>query len=203
MTGKEIHASLREELWATGSMHEAYTGAVARALSVGQGLMHPREVNARAVEAVADEFRRERSLMEPAQFDEWLESQSVAEEDIAPYFRREAAFRRAQQVVAPELLLHLIDHLRAGGEYGALVARAKAKRAILSTLGLSAPELKDVAMTDAELWQWFFCGRLHREVPRSLSSYAHSEHGEVEELLLAVVRECLYLRSSASSAKEP
>jgi hypothetical protein len=180
---------LFDELLVAGCAGRAQDGALVRTLSLEQARWSRVEVNARAIEQVAEEFRRERGLVNPAQFEGWRASQSVAEDEIVPYFRREATIRSVTAGAVDQLFLHLKEYLQGTGEYGELEARALAKHRGLSAAGLEFAELQHTGLSESDLWHWYFNERLGRSVPSDLVAYATSQHTDLEQLRSAVIRE--------------
>jgi hypothetical protein len=181
--------ALEEELALAGRAGQMRQVALARGLC----LEHARRTNfradARAVEAVVDDFRRERDLLDPGQFDAWLESQGLRADEVAAFFEREAVVRSVGGAFEGETLGQLFDALRANGEYAAIVARLASKQEILARRGLDSGEPGQASLSEKELWHWYFEDTLKRRVPVDLVSYARSQGVDIERLRAAVVRE--------------
>ncbi len=190
--GEAYGSEIVDELLVAGLAGATFDRAIGRALSLELARRARVDVDSRAVEAVADDFRRERALLRPEDFDQWLKRQEIEEAEISAYFRREATIRKVKEGVEAEILDHVADHLRSTGEYGALVERARAKQLVLSARGLDSPDLGDTKRSETELWEWYFGERLHRGVPDDLHAYAQSERSDLDQLRSAVVREFLY-----------
>lgn len=193
--GRQGEASgddIMDELLVAGLAGATLDGALSRALALELARRAKVELDPRAIEAVADDFRRERGLLERQQFDDWLEGQRLSEPEIGPFFRREATMRVAKEGVESEMLSHVADHLRATGAYGSLVSRARAKRDALCASGLGPSAPHDTRMSDDALWQWYFRERLGRPVPDDLAAYACREHTDLDRLRSAVIRERLF-----------
>ena len=187
-----------DELLLCGRAMHAYDGALARALCLEHAQRYGIQVDARAVEAVIEEFRREQSLLQPAEFDKWLEAQGLDEDQIVPFFRREALMRRMTVGFGSEMQANLVDHLRSSGQYGPLSMRAEAKNKVLSDLGMDSVVSPGSKLTDVEIWDWYFVKHLGTVVPNDLESYAHKQRTTVQQLRSAVIREYVYLTMQLS-----
>lgn len=178
------------ELRATGHHGRAHLGGLARALAVRSGTRGGAPIDPRGVAAVADDFRRERGLFEASQFDAWIHAQEVG--DVDSYFRSEALFRRAAAASEAEIVPHVIDFLRATGEYEGLADRARSKRRALAAHGLERAGAKDAGISEGALWKWFFEVRLGNPMPSNLAAYARAEQTSEADLLSAVAAEYCY-----------
>ncbi|MEP6652958.1 MAG: TfuA-like protein [Myxococcales bacterium] len=197
-------SSLIDELLGTGKAVAAFNGALARALCLEVAQRTGLQIEARAVETVVEDFRRERGLLSAETFDRWIEEQHLDQDQLTAYFQREAIVRRLKVTLERELLLHLTDHLRETGEYGAVKSRAAAKQADLAARGMELPELAETLLSENELWRWYFRERLHREVPANLQAFAQGQNADLDHLRTAVLREYCYqaelARGSSSKA---
>ncbi len=187
---KHSEQLLVEELIVSRRIKDACNGALARALCLELAQRLGVELNARAVEAAIDEFRREKGLLSPDQFERWLTSEDLTDDAIVEFFTREATVRSISSGCSAEMRTQLLDYLRANSELGKLRARAKAKQQELETRGLghSGRELSDV-----QLWRWYFLEYLGHEVPVDIDTYAQSQQTTQEELRRAVLREYLFV----------
>jgi hypothetical protein len=147
-------------------------------------------IDPRGVAAVADEFRRERGLFETSQFDEWIAAQEV--DDVDSYFRNEALFRRGAAGSEAEVVPHVVDFLRATGEYEAIAQRARSKRRALAAHGVEQAGVKDAGISEDALWRWFFKVHLGNSMPSNLAAYARAEQTSEADLLSAIAAEYCY-----------
>lgn len=93
---------------------------------------------------------------------------------------------------------HLVDHLRALGEFGRLAARAEAKARKLAELGDQAPSLQGTGMTEQALWRWYFEERLGTKVPDNREAFAASAgFSGADDMRAAVLRELFYVRNAS------
>jgi hypothetical protein len=178
------------------SQHCAATlaGALARALAKQSAELHGHAVNPRAVESVAESFRRDRGLETPAQFTAWLEAQYFADAELTPFFQSEAELRRAQTSLAGQMHEHVVAQLRADGRFNEICTRARKKRELLEQAGLSNPMLGDLGLTEAALWQWYFEVRRNTPVPVMPEAYADAQGVDIHRLRRAILREYCYVR---------
>jgi hypothetical protein len=143
-----------------------------------------------SLERTEADLRREQGGLTREGLTRWLEENGV--EDFQRFLRDEADVRWVHGVLGLELERCLPDHLRATGEYAALMARARDK---LRVLGAHELEGVESGMTEEALWRWYFVTHLGRPVPDDLAHYARSAgFGEVRSLRRAVQRELLYAR---------
>lgn len=200
----EPHASaaLLEELRLTGGAAAARLGATVRALAVEQARSEGTTTRGPAALDAAEALRRELGLLEPADFQRWITEQGVR--DVDRFFQDEAHVRRLEAILASDVERTLPDHLRATGEYGPLLARAREKQHFLEARGLESPSLGDTGLTWEELQRWYFEERLGRPIPADITRYAlaagFSGEGALREALL---REHCYVRGHERARDAP
>jgi hypothetical protein len=187
-----------EELRLSGAMERARTGAIMRALALEQARRRGVTVDAEAVQAAADAFRRERGLLEAKATEEWFDEQRIPREEFGQLIREEALIRWVKAAFEPDMERNLQNHLRATGEYGPVISRVRRKKSALEEFGMDSPSLEDARVTEAELFRWYFVEWLGRPVPPDLEDYARaagfSDGGALRQ---AVLRELCYRRLSA------
>lgn len=185
-----VPEALLDELRLRGGFTGAHRAALARALAVEQASRLGRTADEVELQRTAEVFRVERGLFSAEDFERWRQTQRV--ENLERFLEDESQVRWVETLFATDALRHLPDHLRATGEYGALLERARNKERVLAARGLERPMLADAGMTEAELWRWFFEQQLGRPVPASLEQYARdSGFTGVDALRRAVLRERL------------
>jgi hypothetical protein len=194
---------LLDELLVSGRCARVIEAALARALAARAGNNGTAaSPDGRAVQASADDFRRERQLWRPEAFQAWLVAQRIPDGEVDAFFTREAVVRRARLMMEPDLLGHIRDQLRAMGVYGELASRAEAKQQGLTREGLSSPTVADTGLTEAQLWRWFFEQTLGRPLPDDIDGYAAREYSQRPHLLAAAIREyCFVTPASARPAR--
>ncbi len=186
---------LREELLATGQAQDVYAGGRMRAWGLEEARRLGARVDAQAVEAVIDDFRRERSLLAGDAFDAWLREQGLADDQAIAFFEREAALRNVATRDEAMLFDHVVDHLRSRGALGFLLSHAAEKRRDLTTRGLEHGDAEDTGLSLEDLWRWYFVEHLGRSVPADLVAFARTQHATLDELRYAAAREYLTRRS--------
>lgn len=188
-----------DELIVTRGLARVYDGALARALCLDLAQRLGIEINARAVESVIDDFRREQSLFQPSQFEEWLVTAELTDDVIAQFFEREARVRRMRDGFEMEMRSQVVDQLRSTGEFEKLKARAEKKQTLLNDRELTTVLPLRTGLSDSELWQWYFSECLGDDVPVDMESHARAQRTTVEELRRAVIREYLFVRESPTA----
>jgi hypothetical protein len=192
-----------DELLLSGRLARVFDGGLMRALGLELAQRSRIAPDARAVEGVADDFRRERGLLREAQFSAWLGEQQLANERVDAFFEREASLLRTRLGFHEDALDQIEDYLRTTGEYGGVAARAESKAEVLASRGLASATLRDTQLDEDELWSWYFTVRLGRCTPEDLESYARSERVDKQRLLSAVVRERCYWQILEERSRAP
>ncbi|EPX58891.1 hypothetical protein D187_003606 [Cystobacter fuscus DSM 2262] len=188
-----VPESLLDELRLRADLPGAWRAALARALAVEQAARLGRTVDEEELRRTAEVFRAEHGLLSAKDFTRWRRTQRV--EDLERFLEEESHVRWVETLCATDAMRHLPDHLRATGEYGPLLERARDKERVLAANGLEHPLLADAGMTEAELWRWFFEQRRGQPVPEDLDHHARdSGFADVDALRRAVLRERCYAR---------
>ncbi|QRK08247.1 hypothetical protein JQX13_51390 [Archangium violaceum] len=191
--------SLLDELRLSGRLTPAQEGALGRALALELTRRMGRAVPPEVLRQTAEDFRRERGLLEVAELQHWLETQRVAAPE--PFFQDEARVRWVRTMFASDVARCLADHLRATGELGPLLARAEDKQRVLVARGLEEPGLTEAGLTEEALWRWYFEEHLRTPVPSELARHARSAGFESMALLRrAALREYVYARECVPAA---
>lgn len=166
-------------------------GALSRAVAErGAG---PSRVADDAVRAVAADFRRERGLYSAEQFEAWLAEQGlVGTAAVDAFFRSEAVLRRTLAAQAQHLRKHLLQQLRSDGRLGELVKRGERKLATLRRHGMEDPSLRGAALSEPELWRWYFTQLRGISAPESLAPTIQGI--DTGTLRRAVLKEYCYLQ---------
>jgi len=156
-----------DELKLSGTFGRACRAATTRALALELARQVDRRMEGAVLHEAIVEFRRERGLEQDEAFERWLEAQEIASLD---FFKDEALVQMVSRMYEQQALRLLPDQLRATGEYGRLLDRARSKERALTSLGSGhLPRELD----DAELVAWYFQRHLRRRVPEDLSLYLH------------------------------
>ena len=193
-----IHTILQErlldELRLDGEAYvRARQGALFRFLALEESWRLGLAVTPEMIDATIEAFRRERALLEPANVERWREEQYLDGDQFTRFLEDETRLREVEALDDQEVASYLPDHLRAIGEYGRLLARARDKQRVLEASGLQNPDLADAGQTQDQLLQWYFEIRLGRPVVADIRAYAQSLGFEGEDAFRrAILREFLY-----------
>ena len=176
---------------------EAYVrgrrGALLRFLALEEAWRLGMAVPQERLDATTDAFRREHNLQERADVERWLAEQCLDQGQFTRLLEEETQLREMESLADQELASHLPDHLRATGEYGRLLSRARDKQRVLESFGLVNPDLGDSGLTEEEMLRWYFEARLGRPVVPDVGSYARNIGFEDEAAFRrAILREYLY-----------
>ncbi|MEM6382918.1 MAG: TfuA-like protein [Pseudomonadota bacterium] len=143
------------------------------------------------VEAAAA-FRTERGLFSRASLDRWLADNGLSESDLEALVEREARLTQLANNGGNALARCLVDQLRLDGDYAALLARARAKRA-----AAPATRTNQHDRSPLELRQWWFANILGRPYPDDYSSFAEAlDCSSPRALDDVIASEFAYLRST-------
>jgi hypothetical protein len=181
---------LTEELYLRGEFGGVWDGVLLRAAALMLAAQSRVKLDSKAIEAVIEEFRRERGLVEGEAFRSWLRDQRLSEEEQADYFMREATFRAVLPMLERHLSDNLSDHLRTSGQYAPLVADANERRRAWHRQGLDATSAAMARVDEGAIWTRFF-SRQGREVPSDISTYSRAAHVDVSRLRTLALMELL------------
>jgi hypothetical protein len=182
--------ALIEELKISGLYAAARDGASARGAAVDQARRAGVRPDGAALRAAVEEFRRERGLVHRADFDRWRGEQGFDDTALARFFEDQARLQWARPLTDAIARDHLLDHLRATGEYARLIAKAESKMQRLAALGVLSPSLSDAGMTESALWCWYFEERLGRKIPDNLETFAkNAGFSGRDDMRVAALRE--------------
>lgn len=176
------------ELRLSGRLGRVWHAALARARAQTRAALPPRALDVELIRHTAETFRRERELYTPESFERWLAEQRFADAEIDGYFARETLHRSAHVPDLGSLAVHMVDYLRATGEFGAVSACAIARHNRPTFAPLNRADLERVGVSERALWAWYFSG-LGRAVPDDLSAYARGECMTSERELFELVLE--------------
>lgn len=193
-----IHTILQErlldELRLDGEAYvRACQGALLRFLALEEAWRLGLAVTPEMIEATIEAFRRERALLEPASVERWREEQHLDGGQFTRFLEDETRLREVEALEDQGVASCLPDHLRAIGEYGRILARARDKQRVLESSGFQNPDLADAGLTEDQLLRWYFETRLGRPVVADVRGYAQRLGFEDEDAFRrAVLREFLY-----------
>jgi hypothetical protein len=185
---------LLDELRLQGEAYvRARQGALLRSLALEETWRLGIAIMPEMLEETAGEFRQDRGLLESADVQRWLAAQHLDHGQFMRLMEEEARLRWLEGLADREVASRLPDHLRATGEYGRLLNRARDKQRVLDSCGLSDPALEDSGLSEAELLRWYFETRLGRPVPPDMARHARSVGFEDQAALRrSLLREFLY-----------
>jgi hypothetical protein len=188
------HERLLDELRLDGKAYvHARQGALLRFLAVEKAWTLGVSVTPETLEATTERFRRERGLLEPTHVERWRKEQHLDGDQFTRFLEDETRLREVEALEDQEVASYLPDHLRAIGEYGRLLARARDKQFVLESSGFQNPDLADAGQTEDQLLLWYFETRLGRPVVPDVRGYAQSLGFEDEDAFRrAILREFLY-----------
>jgi hypothetical protein len=197
--------ALLDELRLDGEAYaRARAAAAARFLALDAAQRLASALPTEALDDATRAFRSERGLLQPADLERWSREQHLGPDQFQRLMEDEARIRWVQKVTEREAMRCLLDHLRAAGEYGRLLARARDKQRFLESEGLLYPAVADADLTDEALLHWYFEERLGRPVAQDLSSHARGA-GFPDEAAFrhAVLKEYFYSIGSTRKTGAP
>jgi hypothetical protein len=118
------------------------------------------------------EFRRDRDLVEQAQFEQWMIENGLSRSEFDALMADEARVRWFHDRTEFVSASCLPEQLRISGDYPRLVRRAMAKDRLLESRGLKNPCLENANLSEKQLLRWYFEELLHQPVPDNLNRYA-------------------------------
>lgn len=153
-------------------------------------------VSEQDLKSVADGFRRRLGLMEPGEFQHWLEESAMTAAQFAAFIREEATIALARPLLKPSASQRLLHELRASGKYRHFLDRAAEKKRLLEAKGMPDPALQDLGLTPEALIAWYFqqlpaSTRSQVETYLEISRFADENPGT---FLRSLAREYLYLQ---------
>jgi hypothetical protein len=146
-------------------------------------------VDAQALAQQVESFRRQHRLASADEIGTWLEGSDLSLDDLSRLLSQEAGIGRVLSLVAGDLPLRLVEHLRLAGAYAPLARRARDKSACLAEHGCEQPTLADAGISEEQLLAWHFGTRLGSASPPDLEVYARlldlTDADHLRRLLLA------------------
>ena len=136
----------------------AYEGAVLRHLALLEAERSSLRPSPDAIADSVHEFRAARGLVDDETVDRWMADNAIDEATAGQLVVEETRVQMVRNSIAAEAIQHLPNHLRSRGEFGPLLAQAKAKREALADRGLTNPGLDEIGLTEEELFEWYFDG---------------------------------------------
>jgi hypothetical protein len=156
-------------------------------------------VDAEALSLQVERFRRQHRLASGDDIASWLEGAGLGIDDLSRLLSDEARIDRVLSLVAGDLPLRLVEHLRLAGVYRTLCQRALDKRACLADHGCKQPTLADAGINEEQLLAWYFGTRLGSAPPSDLEVYARLlDLADVDHLRRLLLAEYCYRRLDGS-----
>jgi hypothetical protein len=200
----EMDGMLEEELKLAGAYEGALEGAAARGLALELAMRAGARPDSTVVQQACSEFRFRRGLRRRNDFELWRSAQRLENDELVRFFETEARLSWARPLKEGIARSHMVDYLRARGQYGEWLERLSTKAEKLRRAGVVTPSLADVEMSETELWRWYFRDCCGRDVPADLDAFAVSagfREGK-EQLRAAVLREAYARTRCAQNISE-
>ncbi len=168
-----LRKSLLDELRLEGqTYHDARRAAMLRLLALRECGRQRLAVTRNTLKRTKDKFLGEVELFNRKDVDRWLAENHLSLDAFDRLMEDEARIRALESMAEPVLDRHIVDHLRATGDYARLVARARHKQEVLASRGMLQPAWDDVDITALDLVVWNFEHRLGRPIPDDIDDYA-------------------------------
>jgi hypothetical protein len=197
---------LLDELQIAGRLPALRRAALTRALALDEARRQSVVVNPPMLEQAVAAFSREHRLTGTPQLERWLREQRMDYETLAELLSEQASIHWVETMFQPDLIKHLVNHLRMTGAYGALFRRAQDKHRLLSARGLEEPGLEDAGIDEDHLWRWYFETCVARPRPDDIERYAQDAgYQNRAELRRSALREYLFdsLSAGSTTSMEP
>jgi hypothetical protein len=133
----------------------------------------------------------------------WLADNGLTPAALSRLVDDEARLDRLGALAGAAAEAHLLDHLRATGDYARHAARARAKARVLAGTGLQVAHVDD--WTRFRLTAWYFEQRLGVPVPDDIAAYgAEIGFADLDAFYRALLREYVYVTHARPTAdREP
>ena len=139
-----------------------------------------------------DLLRRRFELFDREALERWLADNDLMSTTFARLMDDEARLDRLAILAGSSAEAHLVDHLRATGDYARHAARARAKERVLEATGLDPTYVDE--WTRFRLTTWYFEHRLGVSVPDDLPAYAAGiGFADLHAFYRALLREYVYV----------
>jgi hypothetical protein len=186
-----------------GGYRRARQAALVRALALWILEAEGITVDAEALSLQVERFRRQHGLASGDEIASWLEGVDLGIDDLSRLLSDEARIDRVLSLVAGDLPLRLVEHLRLAGIYRALRQRALDKRACLADHGCEQPTLADAGLSEEQLLAWHFGTTLGSGLPPDLEAYAHLlDLADADHLRRLLLAEYCYRRRDRSGRED-
>jgi hypothetical protein len=158
-------------------------------------------VDAEALGSQVESFRRQHGLASGDEIASWLEGVDLGIDDLSRLLSEEAGIDRVRSLIAGDLPLRLVEHLRLAGSYRTLRQRALDKSACLADHGCEQPTLADAGLSEEQLLAWHFGTTLGSAPPPDLAAYARLlDLADADHLRRLLLAEYCYRRLAGPAA---
>ena len=148
-------------------------------------------------------FRQERSLLDIAQVERWMNDNGLSYREFDALMMDEARVRWVHQLAQFTSASSLPEQLRLSGDYPRLLARAVAKDRFLEFRGFQNPCLESADLTEDQLLHWYFEERLGRPVPPDPNNWRNLGFASPDAFRRALLKEYLYRRFEHQKKNAP
>jgi hypothetical protein len=152
-------------------------------------------IDAGARRAALDRLRTRHGLFQRSDLDRWIEANDLDAARLEQLIADEARAQGLARAAALDQDDRLLDDLRLHGDYARLAERARAKQALLASLGLDHPRPEDIGIAPAAVLAWYFEDRLQQPLPDDVDrAAADLGYQSRDQFYRALLREWLYCR---------
>jgi hypothetical protein len=176
----------------------AFQGTLARLLAIDETRRQGVVVSPELLADIAETFRREHGLLQPAGLARWQTDNHLTAAQLARLLDDEARLRWVETLAHSAVVGLLPDYLRASGQYPRLAARARDKQRRLERAGLASPAAEDTGLSEDALLRWYFVERLGYPAALDPGAYAAAVgFPDPDAFRRALRREYCYVRQTA------
>jgi hypothetical protein len=124
---------------------------------------------------------------------DWCAANHLDDAAFAEFVTEEERKRRLEALAAPLIERHIVNALRARGEFAALAARTIDKNRVLATRGASEATISELGLSLLDLLSWYFETRLRRPIPQDIDDFAATQgFSDAARFYRAVLHEYLH-----------
>jgi hypothetical protein len=200
--GHLMREQLLEELHLMPELQRQVRGeALGRALALREAERREIQVSEKEVRTSMLRWAQVRKLAGPQSIAAWRDANHIDPVEFQAFIRDEARVSRLALQAQGLIDRHMVDVLRARGDYAALSARALDKQRFISNAGEWDSSQKGVS--DFQVLAWFCEQRLECPLPHDVESFAAELcFSSTESFYRALRREHAYLESVARRSRE-
>ena len=193
----EINADETDDLFEEIKLCQRYASLRQQALTRRLGLElaqdHHVVIDEQKLSETLEVFCHKRGLLKDNTVDfdalsHWYGQQQLSLQAFDTLMKNEAKLGWVNNMYAQNLQLEMLECLRLSGEYAVYQARSREKQQSMRNCAKQA-------LSDEDLWYWYFTVCLNRKVPRNLNKFAHhSGFDSIAELRDAVFKEYVFIQ---------